>query len=111
MKDFIMGAGANAVATLLSSILFVFAIGLALLGRLEAVPSAYVAAAILVIIAIVLPRCLIIANQWERMIVLRLGKLQGIRGPGLFFIIPFADTMQRQSTNVFRPPPSMPSGH
>ncbi|WP_254070594.1 slipin family protein [Acidisphaera sp. L21] len=106
MKDFIMGAGANAVATLLSSILFVFAIGLALLGRLEAVPSAYVAAAILVIIAIVLPRCLIIASQWERMIVLRLGKLQGIRGPGPFFIIPFADTIatsidQRIQTATF----------
>ncbi len=101
-----MGAGANAVATLLSSILFVFAIGLALLGRLEAVPSAYVAAAILVIIAIVLPRCLIIASQWERMIVLRLGKLQGIRGPGPFFIIPFADTIatsidQRIQTATF----------
>jgi regulator of protease activity HflC (stomatin/prohibitin superfamily) len=30
-----------------------------------------------------------IANQWERMVVLFLGRFVGIRGPGVFFIIPF----------------------
>jgi regulator of protease activity HflC (stomatin/prohibitin superfamily) len=48
---------------------------------------------VLVIFGILIPQCLIIANQWERMIVLRLGKLHGIRGPGLFIIIPFVDTV------------------
>ena len=32
-----------------------------------------------------------IASQWERGIVLRLGKYKGMRGPGLFWIIPFID--------------------
>jgi len=32
-----------------------------------------------------------IASQWERAIVLRLGKYNGMRGPGLFWIIPFVD--------------------
>ncbi len=32
-----------------------------------------------------------IASQWERTIVLRLGKYRGTRGPGLFWIIPFID--------------------
>jgi regulator of protease activity HflC (stomatin/prohibitin superfamily) len=32
-----------------------------------------------------------VANQWERAIVLRLGKYIGARGPGLFWIIPFVE--------------------
>lgn len=32
-----------------------------------------------------------IANQWEKAIVLRFGKFQGLRGPGLFIIIPIVD--------------------
>jgi regulator of protease activity HflC (stomatin/prohibitin superfamily) len=34
-----------------------------------------------------------VAQQWERAIVLRLGRYIGMRGPGLFWIIPFADTV------------------
>ena len=34
-----------------------------------------------------------IARQWERAIVLRLGKFQGLRGPGLFWIVPLIDTV------------------
>jgi len=32
-----------------------------------------------------------IADQWERAVVLRLGKYKGLRGPGLFFIVPIID--------------------
>ena len=32
-----------------------------------------------------------VADQWERAIVLRLGRYIGARGPGLFWIIPFVD--------------------
>ena len=35
-----------------------------------------------------------ICRQWERAIVLRLGKYIGIRGPGLFWIVPFIDSVQ-----------------
>ena len=34
-----------------------------------------------------------IARQWERAVVLRLGRYVGLRGPGLFWIIPFIDTV------------------
>src|SRR5207248_5997095 len=34
-----------------------------------------------------------IARQWERAVVLRLGKFIGLRGPGLFWIIPFVDSI------------------
>ncbi|MBC8185207.1 slipin family protein [candidate division KSB1 bacterium] len=32
-----------------------------------------------------------IADQWEKAVVLRMGKFVGLRGPGLFFIIPILD--------------------
>ena len=37
-----------------------------------------------------------IAQQWERMVVLRLGRFAGLRGPGLFWIIPFIETVPRR---------------
>src|SRR5436853_1654859 len=48
-----------------------------------------------------------IANQWERAVVLRLGKYRGLRGPGLFWIVPFIDTIaawidQRVITTNFK---------
>src|SRR4051794_22072324 len=93
MRDFLMGRGANPFAALLSSILLLLAVASAAAGHAWDRPGAFAGTAILLILAILIPRCLIIANQWERMIVLRLGKLQGIRGPGLFLIIPFIDTV------------------
>ncbi len=34
-----------------------------------------------------------VADQWEKVAVLRLGRYQGLRGPGMFHIIPVIDTM------------------
>jgi regulator of protease activity HflC (stomatin/prohibitin superfamily) len=34
-----------------------------------------------------------VADQWERVVVLRLGKYLSLRGPGLFFIIPIIDSV------------------
>lgn len=47
-----------------------------------------------------------IARQWERAVVLRLGKFIGLRGPGLFWIVPFVDSIstwidQRVITTAF----------
>jgi len=36
-----------------------------------------------------------IANQWERAIVLRLGKFKSLKGPGPFFIIPIIESVVR----------------
>jgi regulator of protease activity HflC (stomatin/prohibitin superfamily) len=36
-----------------------------------------------------------IAKQWERAVVLRLGRYVGLRGPGLFWIMPFVDSVTR----------------
>ncbi len=34
-----------------------------------------------------------VADQWERVAVLRLGRFQGMRGPGMFWIIPVIDSV------------------
>jgi regulator of protease activity HflC (stomatin/prohibitin superfamily) len=34
-----------------------------------------------------------VANEWERLVVLRLGKFLALKGPGLVFIIPIVDTI------------------
>ena len=36
-----------------------------------------------------------VARQWERAVVLRLGRFAGLRGPGLFWIVPFVDVVAR----------------
>jgi regulator of protease activity HflC (stomatin/prohibitin superfamily) len=47
-----------------------------------------------------------VAQQWERAVVLRLGRFVGLRGPGLFWVIPFVDRVsswidQRTITTSF----------
>jgi regulator of protease activity HflC (stomatin/prohibitin superfamily) len=98
--------GGNPVATVLAFLVFVLAALAALVGYSGGGIGYYVVAGILVVVALLLPRSIKMANQWERAVVLRLGKLQGIRGPGLFVIVPFMDAVaalldQRIQTTEF----------
>jgi len=66
-------------------------------------PIPLVAMAIVGVILMQAPR---IAEQWERAVVLRLGRFAGLRGPGLFWIMPFVDRVsswidQRTITTTF----------
>jgi regulator of protease activity HflC (stomatin/prohibitin superfamily) len=47
-----------------------------------------------IIIAILVASSIKIADQWEKAVVLRLGKFLNIKGPGLFFIIPVIDAVR-----------------
>jgi regulator of protease activity HflC (stomatin/prohibitin superfamily) len=38
---------------------------------------------------------IVVVDQWEKVAVLRFGRYRGLRGPGLFFIIPVVDTLSR----------------
>lgn len=51
----------------------------------------YGTGAIALLVAAVASSALQIANQWDRAVVLRMGRFHALRGPGLFFIIPVAD--------------------
>jgi regulator of protease activity HflC (stomatin/prohibitin superfamily) len=48
---------------------------------------------IIVLVGIVVMQSPKIAQQWERGVVLRLGRFVGLRGPGLFWIVPFVDSV------------------
>ena len=38
---------------------------------------------------------IVVVDQWEKVAVLRFGRYRGLRGPGLFLIIPVVDTLSR----------------
>jgi len=66
-------------------------------------PVPVIGMAILGVVAMQSPR---VTAQWERAVILRLGKFVGLRGPGLFWIVPFIDTVssridQRTITTSF----------
>lgn len=46
-----------------------------------------------ILAAVVVATSLKLANTWQKFVVLRAGKLQGVKGPGLFFILPVFDTV------------------
>ncbi|MDR3708061.1 MAG: slipin family protein [Capsulimonadaceae bacterium] len=45
------------------------------------------------IVAMVVASSVQVANQWDRAVVLRMGRFQALQGPGLFFIIPIFDSV------------------
>ncbi|MFA5973795.1 MAG: slipin family protein [Lentimicrobiaceae bacterium] len=45
------------------------------------------------VIAALVSSAVKVADQWEKAVILRLGKFRAIRGPGLFFIIPIIDAI------------------
>jgi regulator of protease activity HflC (stomatin/prohibitin superfamily) len=53
-------------------------------------PHGIIIGAILGLIFMLSPR---VAKQWERGVVLRLGKYRGLRGPGLFWVVPLIDSL------------------
>ncbi len=62
--------------------------------------------AVMVAIGLILMQAPRVAQQWERAVVLRLGRFVGLRGPGLFWIVPFVDRVsswidQRTITTTF----------
>ena len=59
-----------------------------------------------IIIALLIAASLKMANTWQKFVVLRAGNLQGVRGPGLFLIIPVIDNVvavidERIQTSAF----------
>jgi len=45
------------------------------------------------IVAFIVSYSVKVADQWERVVVLRLGRFRSLEGPGLFFIIPIIETV------------------
>jgi regulator of protease activity HflC (stomatin/prohibitin superfamily) len=91
---------ANVVAILI--LLVALAIG----GLMTAAVGNPIPVIVWAVIGVVLMQAPRVAQQWERGVVLRLGKFVGLRGPGLFWIVPFIDSVsswidQRTITTSF----------
>jgi regulator of protease activity HflC (stomatin/prohibitin superfamily) len=80
------------------------ALGLGIIGsKVAGTPVPLLATVALGVLLMPSPR---IAQQWERAVVLRFGRFVGLRGPGLFWIVPFIDRVsswidQRTITTSF----------
>jgi regulator of protease activity HflC (stomatin/prohibitin superfamily) len=99
-------SGINAPSTFLSVLLFLGALIAGVLGRGSGWAVAYCLPAALLVSAVLLRLSLLMAQQWEKAVVLRFGRLHAVRGPGLFFIVPIVDSVtawidQRIQTTQF----------
>jgi regulator of protease activity HflC (stomatin/prohibitin superfamily) len=64
-----------------------------LLSQKDIIP--WLAAIIGAILAILIAASIKIADQWEKAVILRMGKFVGLKGPGLFLIIPIIDRVDK----------------
>ncbi|WP_406660250.1 slipin family protein [Methanolobus sp. ZRKC3] len=53
-----------------------------------------------VIVVLILSKAIKIVNEYERVVIFRLGRLSGVKGPGLFLIIPVIDTVVKIDLRV-----------
>jgi regulator of protease activity HflC (stomatin/prohibitin superfamily) len=58
------------------------------------------AGAVAFFVALIVSLAIKLANQWERVIVLRLGKFLAVRGPGIFLVIPVVDQTMKVDTRI-----------
>jgi regulator of protease activity HflC (stomatin/prohibitin superfamily) len=82
----------------LSGLVFVLIVGVGLIIAFSTfTPSTYGRslwiALIFVVVGFAVSYSIKVADQWERAIVLRLGRFRALEGPGLFFIIPIVETV------------------
>jgi len=55
---------------------------------------------VIIVALLILPQAIKITREYERGVIFRLGRFAGIRGPGLFLIIPFIDKMVKIDLRV-----------
>jgi regulator of protease activity HflC (stomatin/prohibitin superfamily) len=85
--------GYNSLSTLIFVVIFCFGLLLAYVLAYSN-PAEGIAIAIgFAILAWIAAYAVKIAAQWERVVVLRLGRFRALEGPGLFFIIPIFDVV------------------
>ncbi len=93
MNNYLKASGANRPAIVLAALLLAVAACLVWQAYEGGTRGGYWIAGGLAVLAFLITQSLMVANQWERAVVLRLGKLTAIRGPGMFAIVPFIDNV------------------
>ena len=82
----------SALPALIFVLIILVGFGIAYATSTYHVASAVVAI-VTVIVALVVSSSLKVADQWEKVVVLRLGRFRSLEGPGLFFIIPIIESV------------------
>jgi regulator of protease activity HflC (stomatin/prohibitin superfamily) len=84
----------SSVSTLIFLVIFGLGAGLSISMYGFALPvGALTILAVALAISLLVSHAVNVADQWEKAIVLRLGKFHSLSGPGLFTIIPILDTI------------------
>ena len=108
MSPLITGGRSDAVPVgrlnVIAALILIGSIALGLVGTVVA--GNPIPVIVMTVIGLILMQAARVAKQWERAVVLRLGKFIGLRGPGLFWIVPFIDRVsswidQRTITTSF----------
>jgi len=83
----------NGIAAILALVIYLLAALGAILLSNNGVSDGWIAAyfIVMLLLATYLLFAIKVARQWEKAIVLRFGKFRGLRGPGLFWIVPIVD--------------------
>jgi len=63
-------------------------------------PTATVVIAVVLFVIILLRASLRVLSEWERAVVLRLGRFHSVKGPGLIFLIPIIDVARIVDTRI-----------
>jgi len=84
----------NSLAVLIFIVILGIGVGLAYtIHRVSANVESIWIGGVAFVIALVVSSAIKIADQWEKAVILRLGKFRALKGPGLFFIIPVIDVI------------------
>ena len=90
----------NSAVTLISAVIVLLGVAIGY------VLNSPVIGVVIVLVGVILALTLRTAAEWERAVVLRLGRFAGVRGPGLYFLIPAIEVVyvtvdtRRQSTRI-----------
>jgi regulator of protease activity HflC (stomatin/prohibitin superfamily) len=87
--------GFSGLAALIYIVMIIIAVGAAIFLDSAGVSDGWIAVEVvgLFLVGFYIQFALRVANQWEKAIVLRLGRFRGLKGPGLFWIIPIVDSI------------------
>jgi regulator of protease activity HflC (stomatin/prohibitin superfamily) len=83
---------ANPLPGLIFVVIFGIGLGCAYFESVASVTASAAISLVALLVAFVASYAVKIADQWEKTVVLRLGRFRSLEGPGLFFIIPIIET-------------------
>jgi regulator of protease activity HflC (stomatin/prohibitin superfamily) len=90
----------SSVQVVLFLVLAVLSVALATFVGQESPGIGLLTGAAGIVISVLVATAIKVANQWQRGVVLRLGGFHGVRGPGLFVILPVIDRVRMIDTRV-----------